>query len=77
MDIEYPPCLTILDTEILDNRLHFIVYFRSRDAYGGFPANVAGLQLLKEYMANEVGVEPGKTIVFAKDIHLYERQFNW
>jgi len=59
------------------NRLHFIVYFRSRDAYGGFPANVTGLQLLKEYMANEVGVEPGKTIVFAKDIHLYERQFNW
>jgi len=75
MDIEYPPCLTVLDTEILDDRLHFIVYFRSWDAYGGFPANVAGLQLLKEYMADEIGVKPGKTIAFAKNIHLYERQF--
>lgn len=75
LDIEYPPCLTVLDTEISGDKLHFIVYFRSWDAYGGFPANLAGLQLLKEYMADEVGVEPGKTIAFAKNIHLYERQF--
>jgi len=70
-----PPCLTVLDTEILNNKLHFLVYFRSWDAYGGFPANIAGLQLLKEYMAEEIGVEPGKTISFSKNIHLYERQF--
>lgn len=75
LDIEYPPCLTVLDTEVSDDKLHFIVYFRSWDAYAGFPANVAGLQLLKEYMADEIGVEPGKTLAFAKNIHLYERQF--
>ncbi len=69
-----PPCLTVLDTEISNNKLHFLVYFRSWDAYGGFPANIAGLQLLKEYMAGEIGVEPGKTICFSKNIHLYERQ---
>ncbi len=77
MDIEYPPCLTVLDTEILDDKLHFTVYFRSWDAYGGFPVNVAGLQLLKEDMADEIGVESGKTIAFAKNIHLYERQFKF
>jgi thymidylate synthase len=75
LDIEYPPCLTVLDTEILENKLHFIVYFRSWDAYGGFPANVAGLQLLKEDMAEEIGVQPGKTIAYAKNLHLYERQY--
>lgn len=77
LDSEYPPCLTVLDTEILDGKLHFMVYFRSWDAYAGFPANVAGLQLLKEYMADRIGVEPGKTLAFAKNIHLYERQFRF
>lgn len=72
-----PPCLTVLDTEILDDKLHFLVYFRSWDAYGGFPANIAGLQLLKEYMAGEIGVKSGKTICFAKNIHLYERQIEF
>ncbi len=75
IDIEHPPCLTVLDTEIYQDKLHFTVYFRSWDAYGGFPANVAGLQLLKEYMAEEIGVEPGKTLAYSKNIHLYERTF--
>jgi len=70
-----PPCLTVIDTEILDDKLNFIVYFRSWDAYAGFPANVAGFQLLKEYMADKIGVKPGATIAFSKNIHLYERQF--
>lgn len=70
-----PPCLTVIDTEILENKLNFIVYFRSWDAYAGFPANIAGLQLLKEYMAERIGVEPGTTVALSKNIHLYERQF--
>ena len=70
-----PPCLTVIDTEILDDKLNFLVYFRSWDAYAGFPANIAGLQLLKEYMAERIGVGPGTTIAFSKNIHLYERQF--
>ena len=31
-----PPCLSLIDTEILDNQMHFTCYFRSWDAYGGF-----------------------------------------
>jgi len=77
IDISDPPCLTIIDTEITDNKLHFFVYFRSWDAYAGFPANVAGLQLLKEYMAEKIGVKSGKTVAFSKNIHLYERQFEF
>ena len=77
IDINDPPCLTIIDTEITDDMLHFFVYFRSWDAYAGFPANVAGLQLLKEYMAERIGVKSGKTVAFSKNIHLYERQFEF
>ncbi len=37
-----PPCLSLIDTEILDGQMHLTCYFRSWDAYGGLPANIAG-----------------------------------
>lgn len=66
-----PPCLRSIDTRIQDNRLNFIVYFRSWDLWGGMPANLAGIQNLKEYMAAEIGVEDGAMIVESKGLHLY------
>ncbi len=35
------------------------------------PANLAGIQTLKEYMAGEIGVEDGEMIVNTKGLHLY------
>ena len=66
-----PPCLRSIDTRIQDGELHFFVYFRSWDLWGGFPANLAGIQLLKEYMADQIGVDDGKMIVESKGLHLY------
>ncbi|MFC2007124.1 thymidylate synthase [Chloroflexota bacterium] len=67
-----PPCLRAIDTRIRDGRLHFIVYFRSWDLWAGFPSNLAAIQLLKEYMAGEIGVEDGEIIASSKGLHLYE-----
>lgn len=67
-----PPCLRVLDTRIQEGCLHFIVYFRSWDLWGGLPTNLGGLQLLKEYMAKEIGVNDGCLIAFSKGLHLYE-----
>ena len=67
-----PPCLRGIDTRIRDNRLHFIVYFRSWDLWAGFPSNLAAMQLLKEYMAGEIGVDDGEIIASSKGLHLYE-----
>jgi thymidylate synthase len=67
-----PPCLRHLDTRIQDNKLHFFVYFRSWDLWGGFPSNLALIQILKEYMAQEIGVEDGEMIVSSKGLHLYD-----
>lgn len=67
-----PPCMRIIDTMILDDKLHFYPYFRSWDLWGGFPANLAGLQQLKEYMAAEIGVEDGEIIAASKGLHLYD-----
>jgi len=72
MNLQDPPCLRQIDTRIQDGRLHFFPYFRSWDAWGGMPANLAGIQILKEYMAAEIGVEPGETIATSKGLHLYK-----
>jgi len=75
-----PPCLRELDCRLFSSEglqegekpaLHFITYWRSWDAYNGFPANLAGLQYLKEYMATEIGVASGETIAASKGLHVY------
>jgi thymidylate synthase len=66
-----PPCLRSIDTRIQDETLNFCVYFRSWDLWGGLPANLAGIQNLKEYMASEIGVKDGEMIVESKGLHLY------
>ncbi len=70
-----PPCLRAIDTRIRDGRLKFIVYFRSWDLWAGFPSNLAAIQLLKEYMASEIGVDDGELLAMSKGLHLYE--YSW
>ena len=67
-----PPCLRGIDTRIRDSRLNFVIYFRSWDLWAGFPSNLAAIQLLKEYMASEIGVDDGEIIAMSKGLHLYE-----
>ncbi|MFA4888676.1 MAG: thymidylate synthase [Candidatus Omnitrophota bacterium] len=70
-----PPCLRIIDTRVRYGKLHFILYFRSWDLWGGFPSNLGGLQLVKQYMAEEIGVEDGEIVAVSKGLHLYE--YSW
>ena len=67
-----PPCLRLIDTRVRYGKLHFILYFRSWDLWGGFPSNLGGLQLVKQYMAEEIGVEDGEIIAASKGLHLYD-----
>jgi thymidylate synthase len=66
-----PPCLRSIDTRIQDDTLRFFVYFRSWDLWNGFPANLAAIQNLKEYMAAELAVKDGEMVVESKGLHLY------
>jgi thymidylate synthase len=70
-----PPCLRAIDTRIHDQQLNFVLYFRSWDLWAGFPSNLAAIQLLKEYMAGEIGVNDGEIIAMSKGMHLYE--YSW
>lgn len=76
-----PPCLSLIDTEILDNQLHLTGYFRSWDAYAGLPANIAGIQIFNEALVSEINrrgnldIRTGRLIFHSKNCHIYERQF--
>jgi len=65
-------CLRGIDTWIDNGKLHFWIYFRSWDLWGGFPVNLGGIQLLKEHMAERIGVADGPMIVSCKDLHIYD-----
>jgi len=67
-----PQCLRGIDTRVRDGKLNFMLYFRSWDLWAGFPSNLAGIQLLKEYMGKEIGVEDGEIIAASKGMHIYD-----
>jgi len=72
IDLPDPPCLKIIDCRVNDNKLHFIIYFRSNDLWNGYPVNIASIQLLKEYMAESANLLDGEIIYSSKGLHLYD-----
>ena len=67
-----PPCLRHIDMRVKDGKLVFFIYFRSWDLWGGFPANLGAIVLLQEYMAAEIGIDPGPFVCASKGLHLYK-----
>lgn len=74
-DRQTSPCLRLIDTKIVNedgkDYLLMNVYFRSWDLYSAWPENMGGLTLLMEYMAEEIGVEPGSLSFCSKGLHAY------
>ena len=70
-----PPCLRHIDTRIQDDKLHFFPYFRSWDLFGGFPANLAAIEMMKQYCAEQIGVGNGEIVASSKGLHIYDYVF--
>jgi len=79
--LENPECLRLIDFKITDDdRLDMHLYLRSWDIMNGFPVNIGGLQLLKEYVAwrlEELGIKvrDGKIHAYSSGAHIYEHMF--
>jgi thymidylate synthase len=78
--LDDPPCLRSLSCRIYTKKclkkdepqaLHFIMAWRSWDAFNGLPANLAGFRMVQEYMADEIGVEAGEIIACSHGCHIY------
>jgi thymidylate synthase len=74
-----PPCLRHIDTRVFTDgqrdgppKLHFFLYTRSWDIWCGFPANMAALVHLQQYMATCIEIEAGEIIATSKGAHLYD-----
>jgi thymidylate synthase len=70
----HSPCLRLIQPRIYDGKLHFMIYFRSWDLWGGFPVNLGGIQQMKEIMVLEIGggLEDGSLVVMSPGLHLYD-----
>jgi thymidylate synthase len=73
-----PPCLRLLDFKAIPYgnglRLTVTAYFRSWDLWAGFPSNLGGLELLKQYVAGETGLENGPMYAYSAGAHIYGYQ---
>ena len=79
---KHPPCLRIIDMRVRYGKLHFIIYFRSWDLIAGYPENMGGIQLLKEWCLNYINLilqergdnelEDGTIIACSKGMHIYQ-----
>ncbi len=69
-------CLRGVDTAIKYGKLHFSVHFRSWNLWSGLPANLACLQMVKEYMAQQIEVEDGEMFVTCLKLGLAESVFD-
>ncbi len=73
-----PPCLRLLDFKAVPHenalRLTVTVYFRSWDLWAGFPSNLGGLELLKQYVAGETGLINGPMYAYSAGAHIYGYQ---
>lgn len=67
-----PPCMRLIDFRARYGKVHLFAYFRSWDAWNGFPVNLAGLELLKRYVAQEIGLESGELWGISKGLHIYQ-----
>ena len=82
VQLEDPTCLRFIDTRIKqdsdgDWRLHFNVYFRSWDVAAALPLNLGGIQLMKEGMAEKIGVLDGELTANSKGAHLYKHSWKY
>lgn len=73
--LEHPPCMRLLHFKVRYGRLHMFSYFRSWDAWGGLPANLGALQLVKEFLAEELNVEDGQMFLTSMGLHIYSGEW--
>jgi thymidylate synthase len=73
-----PPCLRLLDFKVIpvNNELMLTVsaYFRSWDLWAGFPTNLGGIELLKQFVASETHLKNGPIYAYSAGAHIYGYQ---
>lgn len=65
------PCHCLLQTAVMNGKLHLQLYQRSCDVFLGLPFNIASYALLLCMLAQQCDLEPGDFVWTGGDTHLY------
>jgi len=71
-----PPCHTMFQFYVANNKLSCQLYQRSADIFLGVPYNIASYSLLVHILANELNYEVGTFVHTLGDAHIYHNHFN-
>ena len=66
-----PPCHTMFQFYVANNKLSCQLYQRSCDTFLGLPFNIASYALLTHMVAQQCNFEPGEFVWTGGDVHLY------
>jgi thymidylate synthase len=73
---EVPPfCHTTFQFAVVNNKLNCGLYQRSGDLFLGVPFNIASYSLLTLMVSQVTGIEPGESVHFFGDVHIYSSHF--
>jgi thymidylate synthase len=69
-----PPCLRLIDLKVNEDKgINLHCYFRSWELWAGFPTNLGGLEMLRQYISLSCGfeMEKGKLFAYSSGLHIY------
>lgn len=74
--VALPPCHTLFQFNVRDNKLSLQLYQRSADMFLGVPFNIASYALFAMMIAHVTGLEPGEFVHTFGDAHIYSNHFD-
>ncbi|MCA1763132.1 MAG: thymidylate synthase [Cryomorphaceae bacterium] len=75
-EMALPPCHTLFQFYVAENKLSCQLYQRSADFFLGVPFNIASYALLTMMMAQVCNLKPGKFVHTFGDAHIYHNHFD-